>query len=760
MRRRDGLRLHHLEERFEPVPETHKVLRGRASLGLLAVPLVASIGISLACVPVTGAAAAGVNTVISAWNELPTDTPTEEALPQHTVLLDKENKEFGRFYSENRIDVTLAAISPNLIEALLATEDSRFEEHNGVDAVGLVRAAVSNFTGGGRQGASTITQQLVQNILISNARDETEQQVAIGNKIPDKLREIRYALELENKYTKDEILEMYLNAVYFGNGAYGAEAASQIYFGTTAKKLDTAQAAMLVGMLKNPTGYNPIKHPAAAADRRATVLQRMVSTGALTEAQAKKANKAKLPTKLGSIVSGCDNSDYPHFCSLVRAEMLSNKAFGSNAEDRSHKLTRGGTTVTTTLDRQAMRAAEKAAKDALGADNRVAAGIATVVPGTGHIAAVAQNHEWDRTQITFATRTFQPGSAMKPVVLAAAMENGIPATTVLNSNGPYRPPGLAWPGGGFSNYGYSQPGNINGADALRQSYNVYFVRLIAKAGVIKTAETARRLGIKSIPNNLTGREASLALGGYVVSPIEMANAYSVFAADGIGCTPTTITKIVRTSTGEKLKAPETNCHEVLPAAAADTVGALLAGPFAKGGTLAKVGMPSWPTGAKTGTTNNNTDNWTVGTTRQFASAVWLGDPRGSQAHPLKVVRAYGKTFYNTTGAEVAGPLFKAVVNGTHKGLPKEKMPKANHASSTIHTGKNIPDVRGMSVEAAIASLDAANVKIEVAPQTVESGFDAGTVASQLPAGGTTWADNTTITLTLTHGSDTNVRIKR
>lgn len=758
MRRRDGLTLHHLEERFEPVPVTGR--RGRSFLGFLAVPLLASIGLCAAGLPATGAAINGAHHVIQMWNELPADTPTEEALPQHTILLDKDGKEFGRFYSENRIDVTLAHISPHLIDALLATEDSRFRDHQGIDGVGLVRAAVSNFTGGGRQGASTITQQLVQNILISNARDETEQQVAIGNKIPDKLREIRYALELENKLTKDQILEMYLNAVYFGNGAYGAEAAAQIYFGTSAKKLDTAQAALLVGMLKNPSGYNPIKHPQAATDRRATVLQRMVTTGSLTQNEATTAGRVKLPTTLGTISSGCDKSDYPHFCSLVRSEMLSNVAFGQTAEERAHKLTRGGTTVTTTLDRQAMRAAAQAATNALGTDNRVAAGIATVVPGTGHLAAVAQNHAWDRTQITFATRAFQPGSAMKPVVLAAAMENGIPATTVLNSDGPYRPPGLAWPRNGFTNYGYFQYGNMNGAEALRKSTNVYFIRLIAKTGVIKTADTARRLGIKTIPQNLTGREASLALGGYVVTPIDMANAYSVFAADGIGCDVTTITHMARTSTGEKLKAPDTNCHEVLPAAAADTVGALMAEPFKKGGTLAKVGMPAWPTGAKTGTTNNNTDNWTVGTTRQYASAVWLGDPRGSQAHPLKTVKAYGKTYYNTTGAEVAGPIFKAVIEGTHRGLPKEKMPKANHASSTIHTGKNIPDVRGMSTESALASLESAGATIEIDPQTLESDFKPGTVVSQSPAGGSTWAADTTITLTLTHGSDTNVRIKR
>lgn len=760
MRRSDSLTLDELHERLEPVPEKYEPSRKRAYMNFLVFPLAMSIGLCAAGAPIAAAGITEINSAINQWNDLPTDLPTEEALPQHTILLDKNGKEFGRFYSENRIDVTLDQVSAYAIDALLATEDSRFYEHGGVDKLGLARALASNITGSSRQGASTITQQLVQNILISNARDETEQQVAVGNKLPDKLREMKYALALEQEFSKDEILEMYLNAVYFGNGAYGIEAAAQIYFGIPSAKLNVAQSAMLIGMLKNPSGYDPVKRPDASKSRRATVLDRMVTTKKISSSQAAKSAKAKLPTSLRKIKSGCDNSVYPHFCSLVRTEMLSNTAFGETSEDRSYSLTRGGSTVTTTLDPQAMKAAENAAKSALGKDNRVAAGIATVVPGTGHIAAVAQNHGWDKTQITYAARAFQPGSAMKPFVLAAAMENGIPATTKLNSNGPYKPQGMASPTGGFHNFGYAQPGVLNGADALRASYNVYFVKLIAKTGVLKTAATAKRLGLNTIPENLTGREASLALGSYEVTPIDMANAYSVFASGGIGCNATTITKVVRTSNGKQLKAPDTDCKEVLPEAAADTVGALLGGPFSKGGTLGRVGMPAWPTGAKTGTTNNNSANWTAGTTRQFATAVWLGDPRGGQKYPLKSVNAYGTTYANLTGAEVAGPLFKNVIEATHKGLPKQKMPKANYAGSTIHTGKSIPDLRGMSIETALASLAPLGVTVNIETQTEESGFLPNTVVTQTPKGGTTWAEETTITLTLSEGSDTNVRVEK
>lgn len=759
MRRDDGLNLEELDNLLEPDAGHRKTNKLKAAAGFVAFPLAVSIGLGAAFAPAAAAALNTLNSAVQEWDKLPSDLPVEEALPQHTILLDKNGKEFARFFSENRIDVSLDKISQNVVDALLATEDSRFYEHHGVDTVGLARALASNLGSGSRQGASTITQQLVQNILISNARDETEQKVAVGSTLPDKVREMKYAFNLEEEYTKDEILEMYLNAVYFGNGAYGVEAAARIYFDTTAAKLNTAQAAMLIGLLKNPSGYDPLRHPQAAAERRDTVLNRMVSTNRLSSDDAIKAGKQKLPKMLGKISSGCDKSEYQHFCSLVRTEMLSNDAFGHDAEERAYQLTRGGTTVTTTLDRKAMKAATKAATNALGKNNRVAAGIATIVPGTGHIAAVAQNHDWDKTEIVYANRAFQPGSSMKPIVLAAAMENGIPATTKLNSNGPYRPMNMASPSRGFHNFGYVQPGALNGIDALRQSYNVYFVKLIEKTGVLKTAATAKRLGLTTLPQDLTGREASMALGSYEVSPIDMANAYSVFASGGIGCKATTITKVVRTSTGKQVKSPDTDCKEVLPEATADTVGAMLGGPFKKGGTLAKVGMPRWPTGAKTGTTNNNSANWTVGTTRQYATAVWLGDPRGGQKHPLKSVQAYGTTFYNLTGAEVAGPIFKKVIEATHEGLPQQKMPKANHAGSTIHTSQSIPDVRGMSVESALSSLSAAGVSVAINPQTEESGFLPGTVVSQTPTGGTSLGENLTVTLTLTNGSDTNVRIE-
>jgi membrane peptidoglycan carboxypeptidase len=746
-------------------PEKERAWPARLAVWAGAVAVVAlSAGTLVA--PGAVAVSAGANSLVSLWEELPEDLPLERSLPQHTVLLDKDGKEFARFYSENRIDIDVDDVSPTFLETLIDTEDARFYEHNGVDPYGITRAFVNNAVNASQQGASTLTQQLVQNILVNNARDETEESVAVGETYNAKIRESKYAVRLEQQLSKDEILKMYVNAVYFGNRAYGIEAAARIYFNTSASKLNLTQSALLVGMLKGPAVYDPVVHPEAATMRRNTVLSVLERRGTITAEEADAAREAPLGIDRGSVPSSCGDSDYPFYCHLVREEILTNPAFGATPEQRADRLSRGGMTLTTGLDRQAMESSRKAVTKALGDKNRAALGVAVVEPGTGHIAAITQNRKWGKgkgaTEVVYATSEFQVGSSMKPLVLGTALSQGVPASQRYSANGPYYSPSLDDPAEGFHNYGYINHGSVDAYEAIRKSINVYFVRLIEQTGVVDVAKFAEMLGVTSLPTDkLSGREASLALGAYEISPLEMANAYASFVSGGVVCKPVTVVAGVRSDTGEKIPVPDADCHQGIDPGVADTVADALKEPFKSGGTLSGMGkLKGREAGAKTGTTNDFSANWIVGMTPQFSTAVWLGDPRGGGQYPLDEVDAYGTTFYDLTGSEVAGPVWKATMEGAHKGLPAVPLPESAPVGVGTVTAKAIPDVRGLKVDEAITVLLRNNLTpvINKEPAKENPLYTPDTVTAQTPTPGSSLKYRQEVAITLSAGSDTSISV--
>jgi membrane peptidoglycan carboxypeptidase len=661
-------------------PPAHKILL--SLLALVLIPALVGAGFAALATPAVLAASTTTTKVTDYWEQFPSDLPIAAALPQHIVLLDKSGGEFARFYSENRIPVTYEQISPNFVNALVATEDSRFYQHSGVDFAGIARAMVKNLgTDERTEGASTITQQLVQNILISNARNDEERAVAKGDTYESKIREVKYAVALEKTMPKNDILSTYSNAVYFGNLAYGVEAAARVYFNTDAASLTVPQAAVLVGLLQSPVQYDPYAQPEASQARRDTVIDRMLTEGYLTAEEAAAATATPLELSRGGTASGCATSAYPYYCALVQAELLANPAFGATPEERQDVLRRGGLTITTALDRAASDAATRAATDALGNGNRVAAGIAVVVPGTGHIAAVGENRSWDQTQLVYATSAQQPGSVMKPLTLVTALEQGIPASTTFSANGPYFSRVLDSPPKGYTNFGNAQLGDIDARSAIRQSVNIYFVKLIEKTTVLSVVDMARRLGITTINTNegdvaaVGPRTGSFALGTSSVTPVEMANVYATFAAGGVKCNPISVIGAVRTTTGEPVPTSAADCHQEISPAVAGQMADVLQGTFGGGGTLAGVGaLPGRETAGKTGTTDDSSANWTVGMTTNFATAVWVGDPRGGFAYPLVRVEAYGRSFYKPTGSSIAGRIWKAVMVDVHQGVPATPFP--------------------------------------------------------------------------------------
>lgn len=742
-------------------------------LGVTSVAIFAGLLVA----PVGFAASAGANASLNFWEGLETELLKDEIrLPQRTVLLDRNGKEFAQFFSENRESISLDKMNKDFIDGLVATEDSRFYKTNGFDAVGLARSAASTVSGAEKQGASGLSQQLVKNILILNAENPEELAKVQNRVVGTKLQEIKYSIHLNDKYSKDDILEMYSNTVYFGNRAYGLKAAAKTYFNTTPEKLTLEQAAMLVGVINNPTIYDPFDNPENANNRKNTVLWRMLQEGHIDQKQYDKSIKVVVKTKAGTTDNGCGKSDFPYYCELVRQEILNDEAYGATQEARDTFLYQGGLTITTAMDPKAMKNVDDTVESTWGNMNRVASGVAVIKPGTGQIVAIGQNREWGngdgKTELIYATRERQVGSAFKPFTLATAYEQGIDAgNTVLNSNSFYKPNGWEYPKPrGFSNFGYYNYGNVKGKDATRQSLNVWFVRMMQKTGVVPVAEFANRIGlsiptdpnVKSSENTVSPTSLSLTLGAWGSSPIEMANAYSTFASGGINCKTNTILSAKRTDTGEAVKTTDPKCHQAIMPNVANQMNSIMQEPFKKGGTLPDYRLDGGRvTGGKTGTSNNKGDAWVVGYTPQYSTAVWSGDPRGA-SKTLAAYRQNGIYYSNSvagTGGPTSGPIWEPVMNKLHKGLPKKGFPAPSNDVASAIKGTAIPEVIGLDVNAAVTTLQSYGYEVQINKETTgDQKIAPNTVVGQNPNGGNNGTFGQVITLTLSPNSNVDIII--
>jgi membrane peptidoglycan carboxypeptidase len=714
-------------------------------------------------VPAALAASGTIKAANDAFENMDSDLGTVVA-KQRSVLLDKNGDQWGQLISENRVVIELADINPVVIKALLDTEDANFYKHGGADGKGLLRAIYKNATTDNKQGASTITQQLVENLRAVKATTDKERSDAKAQSPRGKLQELRYAVELERKYTKDEILTQYLNTVYLGNGAYGIAAAAQRYFSVSASDLTVDQAATLIAMLKSPIDYDPIASPAMSRLRRDVVMKRMVEEGNLAQTDYDALRAA--PTALNESLpkSGCAQSKYPYYCAALLKHILSSPEFGKTQEQRQAFIDQGGMTIKTALNPRVMEAAQKAVDDALGRDNPFAAGTAVIEPGTGQLMGIAQNRTFGtkgkKTEIVLpATAQFQPGSNFKPITLAAALEQGISAKTRYNTPSPLKVAGLDFPPGGYRNDDFKGHGVMDAYGATKSSVNTYFVQLVRDVGVKNTADMARRLGMTSVPTKLSGREGSITLGAYETSPIQMATVFATFAARGVRCDPVLILSATNITTGAEVKVPDGNCHQAILPNVADTVADVLRAPFTSGGTASKLNLSGGrKAGGKTGTTNGSAATWFSGFTPQAAMSVWVGDPRGGNKHPVQNVNAYG-TFYPTVfGGTIAGPIWKQAMEDVHKGVQKKWLPAPGGVSSSV-TSRVVPSVKGMKLDEAVSLLQSQGfvVKLRSANAKADKYLPAsGYVQAQSPAAGSKTGYATTISLRLTAGSPTGV----
>ena len=738
---------------YPPLPTTR---RGRWWRALKSLSVMTAV-VSLLMMPLATGVGAASKTFTNYWESLPSQVP-DDVLPQPSVILAADGSKIGEFFSENRVVVPLEDVPQTVQDALLSIEDTRFYEHGALDAKGTLRALVNNALGESTQGGSTLTQQYAKNLLLMGARsDEERAALTSQTSYARKVKELRYAAEIEATKSKDEILEGYLNAAYFGEGAYGIGAAAKRYFSKDLDALTIGESALLVGLVQNPTTLNPVQNPTGAVERRDLVLDAMVRTGRLDDALRDKAVQGPLKLRLSTPRNGCVASDYPYFCQYVRQVLANDKVFGATVEERQARLYKGGMTIRTTLDPKKQAAAQKAVDGALGRDNRVAAAVAVITPGSGQITAMAQNRSFgqdkkkNQTEVILpVAEAFQSGSAFKPITLAAAIDGGYNVTAVRNTPSVYFPPGMNAPKGGFKNSTAGAAGPLTAAQALWRSSNTFFVQLQVDTGLFAVRDMAERLGYSKI-KGLGKGDASFTLGTKETSPVKLASVYATLAAHGKRCDPTVLTGI--TTTAGKVKIPPSRCTQAVRAGVADTVANIMRGTIdgpdrIRTGKNQSIGRPA---AGKTGTTENNGAVWFAGFTPQNATVVWVGDPRGPK-YPLQNFYANGQYIGRGYGGIVAGPIWKRVMSDIHRGVKVRKFQAADPSVTTGYTLQT-PDVRGLTVAAATAALQQAGLSVKIDTGDGTSTPDPQSqVTGSKPAAGSKVPGNRVVTLTVTRTS--------
>lgn len=735
-----------------------ELLRQIGRIGILGV--LAGLLVTGMVFPFVGGAAFATRNIAEGFLDLPSELDAPPP-PQRSIIYAADGTELAQIYDKNRQVVPIDAIAPVMREAIMASEDRRFYEHNGVDFQGTFRAVLATLKGD-TQGGSSLTQQYVKNILLEGARTEAKKQEATEVTIARKVKELRYAIGVEERMSKDEILAGYLNVAYFGDGAYGVESAARHYFDVAAADLDLGQAAMLAALVRSPTGYNPLFHPKSAIERRNIVLDRMVVSDMLGKDEATAAQDADLVLDVRNFENGCMYSDAPFFCTYVVNEIEQNPRYGETKERRARWLRTAGLRIHTTLDSGAQDAAQDAVDRYVprrNASGKVAAQ-ALVEPGTGSVRAMAQSRNFGydenvvgQTAVNFAVDAaygggtgFQAGSTFKAFTLAAALDEGMGYGKTFRSPGSTTITGLRNCDGDrlspwyVKNSAESDSGRLDMIEGAKGSVNTYFAQLQAAVGLCDTVEMAERLGVHRADGEPLGQWASFTLGDQEVSPLTMAGAYAVFASGGTYCRPNPVESIEIVSTGERMDvAPD--CSEVLSTSVANSVSHVLAETF-NGGTADGLGIGR-PAAAKSGTTDGAAYSWFAGYTPHLSGAVAVGDPRGGESHPLRHVSLGGRYFPIVYGSDIPGPIWRQTMREASEGLPAsdftdgvdnggENDDQKNRPDGRQGDGATIPDVLGRSEDDAVRALKKAGYEVRVSSRMVRSRGDAGTIAAVNP----------------------------
>ncbi|WP_243061224.1 transglycosylase domain-containing protein [Nocardioides sp. SR21] len=759
------------------VPRDERLSGARVASHLLVMVAVAAVmGVIAAglAIPFAGVLGVGARQVAEAMDDLPAELQTDP-LPQKTKLLDADGNTIATIYDENRVNVALSQVSRIMVKSIVAIEDYRYYEHGALDLKGTLRALITNQANSGVvQGGSSITQQMVKMTLLTQADTKAERRAATDDTYARKLRELRYAIAFEQKYSKDWILERYLNIAYFGDGTYGVQSAARHYFDVNAKELNLRQSAMLAGLVKNPTGYDPTNSPDKALARRNIVLDRMAELNVISREKAAKTKETDLGLDVKAAKNGCLYSRAPFFCDYAVSWLLQNPALGDTVEERRKLLKTGGLTIKTTLDLDDQNAADNAVANHVYKQDQAVGALAMVTPGSGAVTALAQSRPMGRSEAagqTFLNYTvptryggsagFQAGSTFKPFVLAAAVNDHIPLSTTLNP-----PAEMSIPQEEFANC-EGEPGFVGTWDVAtsttsgtmdiyrgtQTSSNTFYAMLERETGVCDPYKIAKSLGVDL--TNPRGDEhgfgaervPTFTLGVANASPLEMAEAYATFAARGLHCDSQPVTDIADAD-GNELKHFLPSCDQALPQATADAVNDVLRGVQEPGGFGYDNGQTGLvvPSAAKTGTTQDGKSVWYVGYTPQLAAAAMIAGASKEGQRPIGLAGQTigGEYIWEVSGSGFAGPMWAQAMQAVDDSLDDEDF-VAPALSAIEGEPTLVPSVSGMSVSEAEAALEAAGFNA-IQGGAVASGNPAGTVAYTSPSGGSYVPEGSIITV--------------
>jgi penicillin-binding protein 1A len=644
---------------------------------------------------------------------------------------------------ENRETVALSRIPHTLRDAVVAIEDKRFWEHGGVDLRATLRAAYEDATKGRIvQGGSTITQQYIKNALLDSDRT-----------LRRKVREASLAYHLEHDVTKEQILERYLNTIYFGNNAYGVQAAALTYFNTSVDKLDLAQAALLAGVIRAPSHYDPFVHADAARRRRDEVLDKMVELHWLSRdvAALAKAGDAGIVKR--------DNAErYPaaYFVEAVKHQLLTDPVYGAGdtSSARVASVFGGGLRVHTTLDpRKQLLAEDAVAKVLLRPDRDPSAALVSIDPRTGYVQAMVGGRDFfgpqPHAKVNLATQgRRQAGSAFKPIVLAAALQDGIPLSRSYRAPSQIDIPLSGQRSWRVRNYEGGGGGRLNLVDATVRSSNTVFAQLVMEVGPADAMNLARQMGITT---DLEPYPAAV-LGTNDVTPLDMASVYSTFATRGLHVPPVLITRVTEAD-GTILYDHEHHADRVLPEAVVDAEVPVLEQVVRRGtGVNARIGRP---VAGKTGTSEHWNDAWFVGFTPELVTSVWVGFPEA------QISMVPPRTRLRVTGGTWPADIWQLYTSAALADTPVTPFPTPRSAPASVVDDnrafpkgaivRNVARVVGMVAPLAEDTLSRDGWRV-VRKDVPNGDYPPGYVVAQSPCGGCQAVAASTVTISVGQGS--------